>query len=89
MSENEFCLVYEPWIPVVDHGRVSLMDIFMDDSMLDIDGNAIQKIALIKLMIAIAQASIEIETTEDWKRIGKEGLAECVTSYLEKHSDCF
>ena len=89
MSENEFCLVYEPWIPVVDHGRVSLMDIFMDDSMLDIDGNAIQKIALIKLMIAIAQASIEIETTEDWKRIGKEGLAECVASYLEKHSDCF
>ena len=89
MPENRFCLVDEPWIPIVGKGRVSLIDVFTDDSCLDIDGNAIQKISLIKLLFAIAQASVVLKDESEWLALGKIGLAGCVVSYLEKHRDCF
>ena len=89
MPERRFCLVDEPWIPIAGKGRVSLLEVFSDDSSGDIDGNSIQKLSIIKLMIAIAQASVAIDDNEDWKRLGYEGLAGKVCDYLKAHRDCF
>lgn len=89
MPERRFCLVDEPWIPIAGNGRVSLLEVFSDDSSGDIDGNAVQKLSIIKLMIAIAQASVAIDDNEDWKRLGYEGLAGKVCDYLKAHRDCF
>ena len=89
MESERFNLVTEPWIPIVGKGRVSLMDVFSDDSLIDIEGNAIQKLSMIKLMIAIAQASVRIPDDVSWKDIGKEGLADRVRRYLISHKDCF
>ena len=78
MNQSSFCLVDENWIPVVGHGRVSLMDIFGDDSLVDIAGNPIQKIAVLKLLVAIAQASIRLEDEEAWASLGVDGLVAVV-----------
>ena len=89
MDDRRFNLVDEPWIPVVGKDRVSLLDIFSDDSLRDIDGNAVQKLSLIKLFIAIAQASVRMEDEDDWSELGCEGLGKKVTEYLQTHHDCF
>ena len=89
MNQNSFCLVDENWIPVVGHGRVSLMDIFGDDSLVDIAGNPIQKIAVLKLLVAIAQASIRLEDEEAWASLGVDGLVAVVQDYLSKHRQLF
>ena len=54
---NRFNLVDEQWIPVAGAGLVSLMRIFTDSSLRALGGNPVQKIALIKLLLAIAQAA--------------------------------
>ena len=87
--ELRFNLVNENWIPIVGKSRVSLMDVFSDDSICDIDGTAIEKIALTKLLIAVAQASVTVKDKTDWKEMGASGLAACARTYLETNRDCF
>ena len=89
MAESRFCLVDEKWIPIVGKGRLSLIDVFSDDNVMDIAGNAIQKIALIKLLIAIAQAAISIEDEDEWKNLGPTGLRKEVIGYLNAHKADF
>lgn len=55
--ENRFNLIDEAWIPVADCGQVSLRQIFIDPHLRKLGGNAVQKIALTKLLLAIAQSS--------------------------------
>ncbi|PLN02419.1 type I-E CRISPR-associated protein Cse1/CasA, partial [Klebsiella pneumoniae] len=54
--ENRFNLIDEPWIAVVDVGLVSLTDIFSQPELRALGGNPVEKIALTKLLLAIAQA---------------------------------
>ena len=89
MNQSSFCLVDENWIPVVGHGRVSLMDIFGDDSLVDIAGNPIQKIAVMKLLVAIAQASIRLDGEEAWSALGVDGLSGAILDYLSSHRQLF
>ena len=89
MSDPQFNLVYDRWIPVVGRDRVSLLELFSDDSLSDLSGNAIQKIALLKLFIAIAQASVRLVDEEAWRTAGPDGLAEAAVNYLKDHEDCF
>lgn len=89
MADSRFNLVHEKWIPAVGKGRVSLLDIFSDDSIHDLAGNAIQKIALIKLFIAIAQASCRLKDEEAWKETGVNGLSDRIIDYLQSHESCF
>ncbi|MCL5254743.1 MAG: type I-E CRISPR-associated protein Cse1/CasA, partial [Gammaproteobacteria bacterium] len=51
--ENRFNLVDEPWIPVADYGRVSLRQIFTNSDYRALGGNPVQKIALLKLLLAV------------------------------------
>ncbi len=87
--ENHFNLVEEPWIPVADHGRVSLRQIFNQSEYRSLGGNPVQKIALLKLLLAIAQSAVTPENEEEWKALGPQGLAERCLAYLDKWHNRF
>lgn len=89
MPEAKFNLIDEKWIPITGNDKVSLLDIFSDEKLKAIGGNARQKIALLKLLLAIAQAAHTPATQDEWKRLGKEGLALACMDYLEKWHDKF
>lgn len=87
--ENRFNLIDEPWIPVADHGRVSLRQIFSNSEYRSLGGNPVQKIALMKLLLAIAQAAATPKDESEWKALGAQGLAERCLAYLNKWHDRF
>lgn len=88
-APRRFNLVEEAWIPVVDVGRVSLRRLFSDPSLRALGGNPIQKISLMKLLLAIAQAACTPKDDEEWKALGAGGLAEKALAYLEEKKDLF
>lgn len=88
-TENRFNLIDEPWIPIVDVGRVSLRDIFSRSDYRALGGNPVQKIALTKLLLAIAQAASMPTDDEDWAELGAEGMASKCLAYLDKWHDRF
>ncbi len=87
--ENRFNLIDEPWIPVADVGRVSLKDIFSNPSLRALGGNPVQKIALTKFLLAIAQAAATPQDNDEWKAMGWQGMADKCLSYLSKWHDRF
>lgn len=87
--EASFNLIDEPWIPVTDHGRVSLKEIFTTPSFYMLGGNPVQKIAIMKLLLAIAQAAATPENESAWETLGACGLAEASLKYLERWHDRF
>jgi hypothetical protein len=89
MTENKFSLLNEPWIPIVDVGRVGLRQLFSDPCYRALGGNPVQKIALTKLLLAIAQAAYTPEDNDDWGALGYQGLAEKCLQYLDKWQDRF
>jgi CRISPR system Cascade subunit CasA len=86
---NRFNLVYEPWIPIKDHPRVSLRDLFETPDLKSVFGNAIQKLALLKLFLAIAQRACTPRDDRDWQALGSQGLANKCLEYLESNTDLF
>lgn len=86
---QRFNLVEEAWIPVVDVGRVSLRRIFSDPDLRALGGNPIQKISVLKLLLAISQAACTPKDGEEWKALGADGLAQKALAYLEDKKDCF
>lgn len=87
--QNRFNLIDEPWIPVADHGRVSLRQIFSNPDYRSLGGNPVQKIAVLKLLLAIAQAAATPEDETEWKAMGAEGLAKHCLAYLDGWRDRF
>ncbi|MDY0272214.1 MAG: type I-E CRISPR-associated protein Cse1/CasA [Advenella sp.] len=87
--ENQFNLIDEPWIPVADRGRVSLRDIFICTDYQSLGGTPVQKIAVFKLLLAIAQAATTPEDEAEWQALGIKGLAHKCLAYLEKWHDHF
>jgi CRISPR system Cascade subunit CasA len=81
-SENHFNLIDEPWIPIVDVGKVSLKQVFLESGYRAIGGNPVQKIALTKLLLAIAQAAFTPEDDEAWQELQPEDLAKKCLAYL-------
>lgn len=89
MIENKFNLIDEKWIPVTDRGKVSLRTIFTDETITALGGNPVEKIAVFKLLLAIAQSAYTPENDTEWKNLGVKGLQEKVLEYLDEHYDCF
>lgn len=87
--ENRFNLIDEPWIPIVDVGRVSLKQIFSNSEYRALGGNPVQKIALTKLLLAIAQAAYTPADDDEWATLGADGMAKKCLDYLEKWHDRF
>ncbi|HHM04188.1 MAG TPA: type I-E CRISPR-associated protein Cse1/CasA, partial [Gammaproteobacteria bacterium] len=88
-TENRFNLIDEPWIPVVDVGRVSLRQLFDNPDYRALGGNPVQKIAVTKLLLAIAQAAATPADDEAWNEIGADGMAQACLDYLERWHDRF
>ncbi len=89
MTEARFSLIDEPWIPIADVGRVSLKQIFTEPSYRALGGNPVQKIALTKLLLAIAQAAYTPEDEPAWASLGAAGMAEKCVAYLEQWHERF
>jgi CRISPR system Cascade subunit CasA len=87
--ENRFNLLDEPWLPVVDAGRISLRQIFAESGCRALGGNPVQKIALTKLLLAIAQSAYTPADDEDWAALGADGMARHCLDYLERWRDRF
>ncbi|MGM0439663.1 MAG: type I-E CRISPR-associated protein Cse1/CasA [Chlamydiota bacterium] len=87
--ENHFNLIDEPWIPVADVGFVSLQEIFSNHSLKALGGNPVQKIAVTKLLLAIAQSAYTPQDDEDWQQLGAQGLSEVCLDYLHHWYDSF
>jgi CRISPR system Cascade subunit CasA len=87
--ENRFNLIDEPWIPVIDKGRLSLRQIFSDTSNRGLGGNPLQKIAMSKLLLAIAQAAFTPEDDEVLETTEAADFAKKCLDYLEKWYDSF
>jgi CRISPR system Cascade subunit CasA len=88
-KENRFNLIDEPWIPVVDVGRVSLKALFSHGEYRALGGNPVQKIALAKLLLAIAQAACTPQDDDEWARLKPAGLAAACLEYLDRWHDRF
>lgn len=92
-AERRFNLIDETWIPIVDIGRVSLRQLFSrpegNDAYRALGGNPIQKIALTKLLLAIAQAAYTPVDDGDWADLGSQGLARRCLDYLDTWHDRF
>lgn len=87
--ENRFNLIDEPWIPVAGGGMIGLKQLFSDRSCPGLGGNPVQKIALTKLLLAIAQAANTPRDDREWAELGPDGLAESCLTYLENWHDRF
>lgn len=87
--ENRFNLIDEPWIPVADVGLVSLKAIFSNPALRALGGNPVQKIALTKLLLAIAQSAATPADDDGWREMGWQGMADNCLSYLNKWHDRF
>ncbi len=88
-QENRFNLIDEPWIPVVDMGYVSLRQIFTKSEYRALGGNPVEKIAITKLLLAIAQSAATPVDDAAWASMGSDGMAHRCVEYLEKWYDRF
>lgn len=86
---GNFNLVNDNWMPVADHGKVSLRRAFSDSSLTSLGGNPVHKIAVLKLLLSIAQAACTPKSEAEWKALGTKGVAEKCLSYLERWEDRF
>ena len=87
-KERRFNLIDEPWIPVAA-GRVSLRDVFAGSGATALGGTPLEKIALFKLLQAVAQAAQTPDNDEEWLRLGADGLARSCQAYLDQWHDAF
>lgn len=87
--DQHFNLIDEPWIPVADKGRVSLRQVFSEPDYRALGGNPVEKIALMKLLLAIAQAAATPEDDDAWRAMGADGMARQCIGYLDKWHDRF
>ncbi len=87
--ENRFNLIDEPWIPIADVGRVSLRQVFSNPEYRSLGGNPVQKIALMKLLLAIAQAAATPADEQEWRALGGSGLAQRCLDYLGRWHERF
>ncbi|WP_349343551.1 type I-E CRISPR-associated protein Cse1/CasA [Marinobacter sp. MMG032] len=87
--ENRFNLVDEPWIPVADVGNVSLRQVFENTKLRMLGGTPVQKVAVTKLLLAIAQAAATPDNEDGWRSLGSDGLAKRCCDYLDRWYDRF
>ncbi len=87
--KSRFNLIEEPWIPVADIGRVSLEQVFSNLTYRRLGGNSLQKIALLKFLLAIAQAAATPADDDEWEQLTPQILAEQCLGYLKQWHDRF
>lgn len=88
-KENRFNLIDEPWLPVADVGLVSLRQLFSHPEYRALGGNPVQKIAVTKLLLAIAQAAATPTDDIEWAEMRASGMAQYCLTYLDQWYDHF
>ena len=99
MIENSYNLTLEKWIPT-NHGRLSLLEIFENPSELNrqLEGNAVEKMAILKLLLAIVHAAFPkdndpkknyLGSCASWSKLETKDFCEIVRDYLIENSDYF
>ena len=88
-EEQRFNLLDEPWIPVVGAGQASLREVFSRPDLTALGGTPLEKIALFKLLQAIAQAAHTPAGDAEWANLGQDGLATACLAYLERWREAF
>lgn len=87
--ERRYNLIDEKWIPISGQEPVSLKDVFSDEGIGQLGGTSVQKLAVLKLLLAIAQRACTPSDAREWEKIGTSGLgAECL-GYLQSNYDSF
>ncbi len=81
---RRFNLADEPWVPVAGEARLSLREVFSRREPACLGGNALEKIALLKLLQAVGQAACTPDDEESWRELGPDGLAEACMQYLDR-----
>lgn len=89
MTERRFNLVDEPWLPVAGHGRASLREVFSRGDLAVPGGSVLEKIAVFKLLQAVAQAACTPRDDNAWQALAPEGLGAACLTYLEKWRNAF
>ncbi len=87
--ENQYSLLTEPWIPIPGRSRVGLRQIFTEQDLPGFGGDAVEKIAIFKLLMAIAQAAVTPQNEMAWRQLSVESFAALCLEYLEKWKDRF
>ena len=87
--ENRFNLIDEPWIPVANQGLRSLRDVFTHLEYRAMGGNPVEKIALMKLLLAIAQSAATPADEKEWRELREECFTQKCLAYLDKWHERF
>ena len=87
--QNRFNLIDEPWLPIADVGRVSLTEFFTHPDYRALGGSPVQKIALLKLLLALAQAAATPHDESAWLAMDEQTLAARCLTYLQRWRDAF
>ena len=86
---NNFSLLTEPWIPIVEDNDHSLLDVFSNKNLSNIGGSSIDKISIFKLLLAIGQAAWTPQNDKEWKEINIDIFSEKVINYLTSNRKDF
>lgn len=89
LLDKRFNLIDEQWIPIVNVGKISLRQVFLNFEYSALGGNPIQKIALTKFLLAIMQAAYTPIDEKDWASLSIQQVAKKCLDYLEKWYDKF
>lgn len=88
MAENRFNLVDEKWLPLANGEKASLAMVFSKGCP-KLGGTPREKIAIFKLLLAIAQAASTPEDEDEWACLMPDALAQNCQKYLDKWHDAF
>ena len=87
--KNAFNLLDEPWIPTTGSNPISLLEAWELDTPRLLGGTAIQKLSILKLLLAIAQRAYTPANTKEWRDLGISGLSKHCVEYLERNRSLF
>jgi CRISPR system Cascade subunit CasA len=87
--ETRFNLLDEPWVPISGVGNVGLVEVFSNPEFRFFGGSPVERISLLKFVLAIAQAASTPQNEAGWLEKGSDGLARECVNYLEKYRDRF
>lgn len=88
-QQRTFNLIDENWIPVSNGNAIGLKEIFSNQAPDALQGNPIQKIAVFKLLQAIAQAACPLKNEEEWKSLTLDEFRSRCLEYLDHWHDRF
>ena len=89
MSQKSFNLIDSPWMPCPGIGAASLSDVFRRKNVLALGGSPIQKIVMMKFLLAIAQSACPMADDEEWLDTSVDQIADRCMEYLESRRSLF